>query len=79
MKLIDFLDSLESTFENYQSNHSLGLAVELHHKYRVQGFKPEEFYFYITGLSVPSINSWSDAVIKLAYFIDEREISNAIN
>ena len=58
---------------------SLNLAIELHYKYRIQGFKPQEFYFYITGLSSPHVYDWSDAVIKVKNFIDEKEFSNAIH
>ena len=79
MKITEILDSIEMKFEDYTESTSLNLAIELHYSYRSQGFKPHEFYYYLTGLTSPFINNWSDAVIKVKNFIDEKEISNAIN
>ena len=59
---------------------SIAIAVELHFKYRKDGFTPDEFYSYITGFHpINKIDNWSDAVMKLASFFEEKQASYAIH
>ena len=78
MKIEDFIEIIEvnQNTKDYHNSTSLNLAIELHYEYRSKGFKPNEFYEYLTGFSAEDIENWSDAVIKLTNFIDEKDISN---
>ena len=59
---------------------SLAISVELHFKYRQDGFTPTEFYSYITGSHLHNkIQNWSDAVMQLALFLEQQRSSNAVH
>ena len=59
---------------------SLAISVELHFKYRHDGFTPSEFYSYITGNhSTNQIQNWSDAVMQLALFLEQKQSSYEIH
>ena len=61
------------------TSYSLRLAIELHHSYRIKGFKPFEFYEYITGTNDKTIHEWSEAIINIKNFIDTKDISDEIH
>tara|TARA_B100001027_G_scaffold114631_1_gene79115 strand:+ start:314 stop:559 length:246 start_codon:yes stop_codon:yes gene_type:complete len=59
---------------------SVAMSIELHFKYRKEGFTPTEFYSYITGkYTKNNIENWSDAVMQLALFFEQIRTSNAIH
>ena len=70
----DFFD-----FEIIDNTDSLRLSIELHYEYKNQGFTPQEFYEYLTGIHSINIDDWSDAVIKLSSYISSMEVSKSVH
>ena len=59
-------------------NSSFHLAVELHYLYKEKGFHPSEYVEDITKQK-SDIKNWTDAILRIKFFIDQCEVSDAIH
>ena len=48
--MIEFTDADFFDYEIIDNTDSLRLSIELHYEYKNQGFTPQEFYEYLTGI-----------------------------